>query len=50
MLASVDNMNRLIARFAGRLSDVFEEHGGDSRQVQGEIFQHPDFERLESSE
>jgi hypothetical protein len=50
LLASVDNMNRLIARFAGQLSDAFAEAGGDSRRVQGEIFQHPDFERLETSE
>jgi len=47
LLASVDRMNRLIAQFAGRLSDAYVEAGGDSRQVQGEIFHHPDFERLE---
>jgi hypothetical protein len=50
LLASVDHMNRLIARFAGQVSDAFEEAGGDSRQVQGEIFRHPDFERLETPE
>lgn len=50
LLASVDNMNRLIAQFAGRVSDAFAEAGGGSQQVQGEIFQHPDFERLETRE
>jgi hypothetical protein len=50
LLASVERMNRLIAQFAGRFSDSFAEAGGDSRQVQGEIFQHPDFERLETRE
>jgi len=43
-------MNRLIAQFAGQFSDAYVEAGGDSRQVQGEIFQHPDFERLEMPE
>jgi hypothetical protein len=41
-------MNRLIAAFAGRLSDAYAASGGDSRQVEGEIFHHPDFERLET--
>ena len=50
LLASVDKMNRLIAQFAGQFSDAFAEAGGDSRRVQGEIFQHPDFERLETRE
>jgi hypothetical protein len=50
LLASVDKMNRLVAQFAGKFSDAFAEAGGDSRQVQGEIFQHPDFERLETRE
>lgn len=49
LLASVDNMNRLIARFAGRFSDAYAEAGGDSRRVEGEIFHHPDFERLETA-
>jgi hypothetical protein len=50
LLASVDTMNRLIAQFAGRISDAFAEAGGDSRRVQGEIFRHPDFERLETTD
>ena len=50
LLASVHTMNRLIAQFAGQFSDAYAEAGGDSRQVQGEIFQHPDFERLEMPE
>jgi hypothetical protein len=50
LLESVDKMNRLIAQFAGQFADAFAEAGGDSRQVQGEIFQHPDFERLETRE
>ena len=48
LLKSVDEMNRLIARFAGQFSDAYEKARGDSRQVQGEIFRHPDFERLET--
>jgi hypothetical protein len=48
LLENVDKMNRLVAHFAGRLSDMFEERTGDSRRVQGEIFRHPDFERLET--
>lgn len=50
LLASVDKMNRLIAQLAGQLSDAYVEAGGDSRQVQGEIFRHPAFERLEMRE
>jgi hypothetical protein len=50
LLASVEKMNRLIAQFAGQFSDAFAKAGGDSRQVQGKIFQHPDFERLETRE
>jgi len=48
LLASVEHMNWLIARFAAKLSDAYENAGGSSRQVQAEIFRHPDFERLES--
>jgi hypothetical protein len=48
LLEYLDGMNLLIAKFAGRLSDAFTEAGGDTRQVQGEIFRHPDFERLET--
>jgi hypothetical protein len=48
LLAEVDKMNRLIAHFAGRLSDMFEERLGDSQAVEAEIFHHPDFERLET--
>ena len=47
---SVAGMNRLIARFAGRFSDAVRDAGGDSREVQGAIFEHPDFERLEMGE
>ena len=47
LLAAVDAMNRLIAQFAGAFSDAYAGAGGDGRQVRGEIFQHPDFERLE---
>ena len=50
LVANVAEMNRLVARVAGRFSDAFAEAGGDSRQVQGQIFRHPDFERLETKE
>jgi hypothetical protein len=49
LLANVDEMNRVVAQFAGLFSDSFDKAGGDSRQVQGEIFHHPDFERLETA-
>jgi len=48
LLEYLDGMNRLIALFAGRLSNAYTAAGGDSREVQGEIFHHPDFERLET--
>jgi len=50
LLQRVGDMNRIVARFAGAFSDAFERAGGDSREVQGEIFRHPDFERLETRE
>ena len=48
LLSRVADMNRIVARFAGAFSDAFTKAGGDARQVQGEIFRHPDFERLET--
>jgi hypothetical protein len=50
LLMRVGDMNRIVARFAGAFVDHVRDAGADSRQVQGEIFQHPDFERLESDE
>ncbi len=50
LLENVNKMNRLIAQFAGRVADMYVERGGDSGQVQAEIFHHPDFERLEMPE
>jgi hypothetical protein len=50
LLKHVEGMNRLIARFAGALSDRFEDAGGGTRRVQAEIFRHPEFERLEMPE
>lgn len=50
LLARVAEMNRLIARFAGAFVDKAREAGADSRQVEGAIFEHPDFERLETDE
>ena len=44
---SVAGMNRLVARFAGALTDAVRDAGGDSRTITGAIFEHPDFERLE---
>lgn len=48
LIARVEEMNRIIARFAGAFADKFVEAGGEARQVEGEIFHHPDFERLET--
>ena len=50
LVEAVEQMNRLIARFAGLFTDAVRDAGGDSRQVQGAIFEHPDFERLERDE
>lgn len=50
LLTRVHDMNRVVARFAGAFSDAFKSTGGESSQVQGEIFRHPDFERLETKD
>jgi hypothetical protein len=50
LLGHVTTMNRLVARIAGSLVDQTREAGGDSRQIEGGIFEHPDFERLESED
>lgn len=50
LLANVHEMNRIVARFAGAFTNAFADAGGDTRQVQGEIFRHPDFERLETKD
>jgi hypothetical protein len=44
---AVAEMNRVVARFAGKLTDAMRDAGADSRQVKGTIFEHPDFEQLE---
>lgn len=44
---AVAEMNRVVARFAGKLTDAMRDAGGDGKQVKGAIFEHPDFERLE---
>jgi hypothetical protein len=43
-----DEMNRIVAGIAGRLTDAVRDAGDDGRSVGGAIFDHPDFERLES--
>ena len=50
LVEAVAEMNRIVARIAGTFNDAARSAGVDSRQVGGAIFQHPDFERLESSE
>jgi hypothetical protein len=50
LFEAVGRMNQLVARFAGTFTDAVRDAGGDSRQVRGEIFEHPDFERLEMPE
>jgi hypothetical protein len=47
LTAAVQHMNQIIAQFAGSFTDVARAAGHDSRAIQGEIFRHPDFERLE---
>jgi hypothetical protein len=43
LVAEVDKMNRIVARFAGAFADAVEgEH-----DVRASIFEHPEFERLE---
>jgi hypothetical protein len=50
LLRAVAHMNQLIAGFAGSLTDAARSIGVDSRTISGEIFKHPDFERLEMPE
>ena len=50
LVVAVAEMNRVVARFAGAVTDAVRDAGGDSRGVQGVIFEHPDFERLETEE
>ena len=50
LLERVADMNRIVARFGGAFVDHVRDAGVDSRQVEGAIFEHPDFERLESEE
>ena len=44
LLLEVRNMNRVVARFAGALHDTVSPH----HRAEGAIFEHPDFERLET--
>ena len=50
LVDAVAAMNRIVARFAGTLTDAIRAAGGDSRQVGGAIFDHPEFERLEGAD
>jgi hypothetical protein len=44
LIAEVANMNRIVARFAG----AFHDATSPSVRAEGAIFEHPDFERLET--
>jgi len=44
LVAEVHEMNRIVAHFAGALHDAI----GDRARVDGAIFEHPDFEELET--
>jgi len=44
LVAEVREMNRIVAQFAGALHDAI----GDRARTEGAIFDHPEFERLES--
>ena len=48
LIESVTEMNRIVAGFAGAFNDAVRDAGGDSAQIGGAIFEHPDFERLET--
>lgn len=50
LLGECSKSNRLVAHFAGRFTDAMRDAGLDSRELQAEIFKHPDFERLEMGE
>lgn len=47
LVRAVAHMNGLVARLAGKFTDAVRDAGADSHGIQGEIFKHPDFERLE---
>jgi len=48
LIDAVAKMNRIVARLAGVFTDAMRDATGDSTQVGGAIFDHPDFERLET--
>jgi hypothetical protein len=48
LIASVAEMNRIVARFAGLVNDAVRDATGNSSSVGGAIFDHAEFERLES--
>lgn len=50
LIRAVTDMNRLVATLAGKFTDAARNAGVDSRAIQGEIFKHPDFERLETAD
>lgn len=50
LVVAVTRMNRLVAKFGGQFTDAVRDSGCDGRQVSGAIFDHPDFERLETGE
>lgn len=52
LVEKVREMNRIIARFAGKLNDALRdtEPGREGLTTGGAIFDHPDFERLETED
>lgn len=52
LIEKVYEMNRIIARFAGKLTDALRdsEAGHEGFKTGGAIFGHPDFERLETED
>jgi hypothetical protein len=50
LISEVTAMNRIIAGFAGQLSDALTRQDGRPRLVEAPIFEHPRFERLEMGE
>ena len=48
LIGEVEKWNSIIARIAGNLHDAVSSTSGESHRVEGSIFEHPDFERLET--
>jgi hypothetical protein len=48
LIREVDRMNEIVARIAGAFHDAMPADSENTHRVEGAIFEHPDFERLET--